>query len=250
MSPAAPMLRGLLLSLLVVATAASPVAPPGSGDESDALQALRSKVTASEAFQAKVAQACKSTTGPEEALCGAKASSALLCQLLQRSSADSAASLAAEAHCSPGNRKAPSSAGTALQPLFLEVAQRRRAAPPAEEEELAKEMTHDLEMNFNKIAPFGKEDTAKELQDHAAKTQDTLVDAVENAEVAEIKRAVFRALTRLRAATIKEFDTIARLETQAIDAYNDAHHYRAENPLAHLHEDEAPVETDKLKSFH
>merc|ERR1712194_279245 len=73
---------------------------------------------------------------------------------------------------------------------------------------------------------------------------------MENAEVAEIKRAVFRALTRLRAATIKEFDTIARLETQAIDAYNDAHHYRAENPLAHLHEDEAPVETDKLKSFH
>ena len=61
--------------------------------------------------------------------------------------------------------------------------------------------------NFNKIAPFGKEDTAKELQDHASKTQDTLVDAVENAEVAEIKRAVFRALTRLRAATIKEFDT-------------------------------------------
>jgi hypothetical protein len=128
---------------------------------------------------------------------------------------------------------------------FLQIRQ-----DPAPEDALAKEMTHDLEMNFNKIAPFGKEDTAKELQDHAADTQDTLVDAVENAEVAEIKRAVFRALTRLRAATIKEFDTIARLETQAIDAYNDAHHYRAENPLSHLHEDEAPVETDKLKSFH
>jgi hypothetical protein len=126
----------------------------------------------------------------------------------------------------------------------------RTGQDPAPEDQLAKEMTHDLEMNFNKIAPFGKEDTAKELQDHAADTQDTLVDAVENAEVAEIKRAVFRALTRLRAATIKEFDTIARLETQAIDAYNDAHHYRAENPLSHLHEDEAPVETDKLKSFH
>merc|ERR1711972_182482 len=52
---------------------------------------------------------------------------------------------------------------------------RSRSAP---EDDLAKEMTHDLEMNFNKIAPFGKEDTAKELQDHAAKTQDTLVDAV------------------------------------------------------------------------
>jgi len=128
---------------------------------------------------------------------------------------------------------------------FLQL--KKKASP---EDALASEMTHDLEMNFNKIAPFGKEDTAKELQDHAANTQNTLVDAVENAEVAEIKRAVFRALTRLRAATIKEFDTIARLETQAIDAYNDAHHYRAENPLAHLHEDEAPVETDKLKSFH
>lgn len=111
-------------------------------------------------------------------------------------------------------------------------------------------MEEDLQANFNKIAPFGKEDTARELQDHAAKTQDTLVDAVENAEVAEIKRAVFRSLTRLRAATIKEFDTVARLETQAIDAYNDAHHYRAENPLQHLHSGEAPVESDKLTSFH
>jgi len=116
--------------------------------------------------------------------------------------------------------------------------------------QLATVAKKDLETNFNKIAPFGKEDTAQELQDHAAKTQDTLVDAVENAEVAEIKRAVFRALTRLRAASVKEFDTIARLETQAIDAYNDAHHYRAENPLDYLHKDEAPVESDKLKSFH
>jgi hypothetical protein len=146
-----------------------------------------------------------------------------------------------------GMAKSGGASAKAPAPSFLQVRSTRRSPP---EEQLAKEMTHDLEMNFNKIAPFGKEDTAKELQDHASKTQDTLVDAVENAEVAEIKRAVFRALTRLRAATIKEFDTIARLETQAIDAYNDAHHYRAENPLAHLHEDEAPVETDKLKSFH
>jgi len=128
---------------------------------------------------------------------------------------------------------------------FKKPAEKKKAS-----EQLAHEMTHDLEMNFNKIAPFGKEDTAKELTEHAETTQETLVDAVENAEVSEIKRAVFRALTRLRAASIKEFDTIARLETQAIDAYNDAHHYRAENPLTPLHNDEAPVETDKLKSFH
>ena len=41
------------------------------------------------------------------------------------------------------------------------------------EDDLAKEMTHDLEIHFNKITPFGKEDTAKELQNHSSKTQDT-----------------------------------------------------------------------------
>mmetsp|Transcript_77108 Transcript_77108/g.121770 ORF Transcript_77108/g.121770 Transcript_77108/m.121770 type:complete len:172 (-) Transcript_77108:115-630(-) len=100
------------------------------------------------------------------------------------------------------------------------------------------------------IAPFGKEDTARELQGHAARTQDTLVDAIENAEVAEIKRSVFRALTRLRAAEIKEFDTIARLETQAIDEYNDQHHYRSENPLDYISKGEPRVAEDKYTSFH
>merc|ERR1719222_801677 len=100
------------------------------------------------------------------------------------------------------------------------------------------------------IAPFGKEDTARELQKHAARTQDTLVDALENAEVAEIKRAVFRSLTRLRAAEIKEFDTIARLETQAIDEYNDNHHYRGENPLEYISSAEPRVAEDKYTSFH
>ncbi|CAE8696395.1 unnamed protein product [Polarella glacialis] len=131
-----------------------------------------------------------------------------------------------------------------------EPEEEKKEEPKEEEKAEEPEEEAPLEKNFNKIAPFGKEDIAKELQDHAAKTQDTLVDAVEKAEVAEIKRAVFRALTGLRVASIKEFDTIVRLETQSIDAYKDAHHYRSENPLAHLHEDEAPVETDKLKSFH
>lgn len=76
------------------------------------------------------------------------------------------------------------------------------------------------------------------------------MDAVENAEVAEIKRAVFRTLTRLRAAEIKEFDTIARLETQAIDEYNDNHHYLAENPIQYLDTSEGKVEEDKYTSFH
>merc|ERR1719440_904625 len=101
-----------------------------------------------------------------------------------------------------------------------------------------------------KIAPFGKEDTARELQEHSARSQAVLVDAVENAEVAEIKRAVFRALTRLRAAEIKEFDTIARLETRAIDEYNDNHHFRAENPLDYISQAEPRVSEDKYTAFH
>ena len=66
--------------------------------------------------------------------------------------------------------------------------------------------------NITLVTPFGKEDTAAELQSQAARTQDTLMDAVENAEVTEIRRAVFRALTRLRATEMKEFDTIADLK--------------------------------------
>ena len=38
--------------------------------------------------------------------------------------------------------------------------------------------------------PSGKEDTAAESQNHAVRTQNTLVNAVENAEVTEIKREV------------------------------------------------------------
>ena len=36
-----------------------------------------------------------------------------------------------------------------------------------------KETTHGPEVNFNKTTPFVKEETAKELQNHAVKTQDS-----------------------------------------------------------------------------
>jgi len=222
------------VSLLSVSAAARVLKDDGNDRHAldNSNQKLWDMVTRNEAFQKKVNALCDRGA---KADCRKATTQGLFCSLLKRSKDEAAF----HANCEE-TAKGPS-------PLSL---MQKSVVKRAPEDELAKEMTHDLEMNFNKIAPFGKEDTAKELQDHAAKTQDTLVDAVENAEVAEIKRAVFRALTRLRAATIKEFDTIARLETQAIDAYNDAHHYRAENPLTHLHEDEAPVETDKLKSFH
>ena len=87
----------------------------------------------------------------------------------------------------------------------------------------------ELEVSYCKM----KDIDTEELEDDATKTQDKLTDAVENAEVTEIKRTVFRALTRFRAATIREFEMIAGLETQAIDAYNDAHQYRGEDSLTH-----------------
>ena len=49
---------------------------------------------------------------------------------------------------------------------------------------------------------------------------------------------------------MQEFDTIARLETQAIDEYNDNHHFRAENPLDYLSSAEPAVVEDKYTSFH
>merc|ERR1719277_2407887 len=113
--------------------------------------------------------------------CKSRAADGLFCELLRRSSSGSAVAT----KCGKQTTAAPE--GVALAQISshqrhgLRVTTEGAASVSAPEDELAKEMTHDLEMNFNKIAPFGKEDTAKELQDHAAKTQDTLVDAVENA---------------------------------------------------------------------
>ena len=41
-------------------------------------------------------------------------------------------------------------------------------------------------------------------------SHDSMVDQLETAEVAEEKRAVFRALTRLHGAAITSFDGVAR----------------------------------------
>ena len=80
-----------------------------------------------------------------------------------------------------------------------------------------KEMTHDLELNLHVIMPFGKEDTAKELQIHATKTQDTWVGAVVNAEVTVIEHAVSRSRNRWCAATTKKIDTKETTQFKRID---------------------------------
>ena len=54
--------------------------------------------------------------------------------------------------------------------------------------------TQEMLENTTLLTQFGKEDTAAKSQSHAARIQVTLEDA----EITEIKCAVFRALTRLK----------------------------------------------------
>ena len=130
----------------------------------------------------------------------------------------------------------------AVRHIINNVEQKEKIEGNEQQADRAKEHAIKLEAEFQKVChgiltPMDESlipsASTGELQNHTAKTQDKLVDAVENAEVTEIKRAVFRALTRLRAATIREFEMIAGLETQAIDAYNDTHQYRDEDSLTH-----------------
>jgi len=99
----------------------------------------------------------------------------------------------------------------------------------------------DTLMPYGELEPFGREDTAQELTERSVKESDLMVDQLERAEVAEEKRAVFRALTRLRGAAITSFDGVARSQTGNIDEYNKVHHWRSVHPLHHLADEEADI---------
>lgn len=99
----------------------------------------------------------------------------------------------------------------------------------------------DTAMPYGDLEPFGREDTAQELTEDSIKESDGMVDQLERAEVAEEKRAVFRALTRLRGAAITSFDGIARSQTGNIDEYNKIHQWRRTHPLHHLADEESDV---------
>jgi len=99
----------------------------------------------------------------------------------------------------------------------------------------------DTAMPYGDLEPFGREDTAQELTESSVKESDEMVDQLERAEVAEEKRAVFRALTRLRGAAITSFDGVARSQTGNIDEYNKIHKWRKTHPLHHLADEESDV---------
>jgi len=117
------------------------------------------------------------------------------------------------------------------------VAKDEAPATPVQE----KGIDVDTEMPYGELEPFGREDTAQELTEQSIKESDEMVDQLERAEVAEEKRSVFRALTRLRGAAITSFDGVARAQTGNIDEYNKTHKWRKTHPLHHLADEESDI---------
>jgi len=99
----------------------------------------------------------------------------------------------------------------------------------------------DSSMPYGGLEPFGREDTAKELTESSIRESDAMVDQLERAEVAEEKRAVFRALTRLRGAAISSYDGIACSQTGNLDEYARQNTWRKTHPVRHLADDESDV---------
>lgn len=99
----------------------------------------------------------------------------------------------------------------------------------------------DMAMPYGDLEPFGREDTAQELTEGSIRESNAMVDQLERAEVAEEKRAVFRALTRLRGAAITSYDGIARSQTGNIDDYARTYQWRKVHPVHHLASEEADV---------
>jgi hypothetical protein len=100
----------------------------------------------------------------------------------------------------------------------------------------------DTAMPYGDLEPFGREDTAQELTESSVSESNEMVDQLERAEVAEEKRSVFRALTRLRGAAITSFDGVARSQTGNIDEYNKIHKWRKTHPVHHLADEESDVQ--------
>jgi len=130
------------------------------------------------------------------------------------------------------------SAGSKLVALHAEQSEPPEPSPPSSS---GGAIDVDTAMPYGDLEPFGREDTAQELTESSIKESDEMVDQLERAEVAEEKRAVFRALTRLRGAAITSFDGIARTQTGNIDGFARSHQWREAHPLHHLAEEESDI---------
>jgi len=94
---------------------------------------------------------------------------------------------------------------------------------------------------FGTLEAFGREDTASELTDASITESNAMVDQIENAVVAETKRSMFRALTRLRGATIANFDGMANAQSANVAQYAKDKQWTQSHELNHLAKQEANV---------
>merc|ERR1719281_1632252 len=92
---------------------------------------------------------------------------------------------------------------------------------------------------FGALEPFGREDTARELTEASIEESNKMVDQVERAVVSETKRSMFRALTRLRGATIAAYDGVANSQAANIHNYAMVNHWRDDHKQEHLAEQES-----------
>merc|ERR1719487_2102140 len=72
---------------------------------------------------------------------------------------------------------------------------------------------------FGQLESFGREDTAAELTAASIDESNRMIDQIERAVVSETKRSMFRALTRLRGATIASYDGMANAQSANVDNY-------------------------------
>merc|ERR1712187_790627 len=96
---------------------------------------------------------------------------------------------------------------------------------------------------FGKLQSFGREDTAAELTEASIDESNKMIDQIEKAVVAETKRSMFRALTRLRGVTINSYDGMANAQAANIDEHARQHEWTTNNKLEHLAEREGDVKT-------
>lgn len=109
------------------------------------------------------------------------------------------------------------------------------------EDKKEKDTISQPKVPFGDLEAFGREDTAKELTEVSKDQTNEMVDQLERAEVAEEKRSVFRALTRLRGLTITSFDGIARSQVSNIASYAKKNKFREQHPVKTLAEEESDV---------
>lgn len=97
-------------------------------------------------------------------------------------------------------------------------------------------------MPFGQLETFGREDTAQELTDSSIEESNKMIDQVERAVVAETKRSMFRALTRLRGVTVSSYDGMANAQAGNIDNYARQNKWTKTHKIHHLAEKEGDVE--------